>query len=282
VDYQGKLAFITGGSSGIGLGIAKELAARGTNVLLIARDRNRLASAKVDVATSVNGSGANIELLPLDVSDHDAVSTELKSAMDRLGVPDFVVNCAGFAHPAYFEDIPYPVFREMLEVNLGGAWNVLQAVVPPMKKRRSGYIATISSFVGVMSFVGYSGYSAGKFGIIGVSEALRNELRPFGIRVQVVLAPDTDTPGFVEENKTKPHETHVVSGTSKIHSPEAVAKQFVKRFGMKRFFIVYGYLAFVHVLFRWVPWLVRGVNDMDFRKARREVEAGKDKPKEAN
>lgn len=271
MDYQGKLAFITGGSSGIGLSIARELATRGTNVLLVARDEKKLGAAREQISAAAKG--VTVETAALDVTDYRAVTERLGSAITRMGVPDFVINCAGFAYPAYFEDIPFETFREMLDVNLGGVWNVLQAVVPPMKKRGSGRIASVSSFVGVMSFVGYSGYSATKFGIIGISEALRNELRPFGIGVQVVLAPDTDTPGFVKENESKPHETHVVSGTSKLHTPDAVAKEFMKRFGKNRFLIVYGYLALVHVLFRWFPWLVRGVNDMDFRKARRQVAA---------
>lgn len=275
MTYEGKLAFITGGSSGIGFAIAKELAARGVNILLIARTEEKLEAAREEISSRSNGSGPEVTTLSLDVSNHEEVSVALDSAMARLGVPDFVVNCAGFAHPAYFEDIPFEVFHEMIDVNLIGTWNVLQAVVPAMKERGSGRIATISSFVGVMSFVGYSGYSAAKFGLIGLHEALRNELVPFGIGVQVVLAPDTDTPGFKRENETKPHETHVVSGSSKLHSPEAVAKAFMKRFGKKRFMVVYGYLAVVHIVFRWFPWLVRGVNDMDYRKARRQLQQDK-------
>lgn len=278
MKYKDRLAFISGGSSGIGLAIAKELVARGTSVLLIARHEDRLVTAREQVATRVNGSGAKVEILPLDVADHEEVDARLASAMEDLGVPDFVINSAGFAHPAYFEDTPYARFREMLDVNLGGVWNVLQAVVPAMKKRGSGQIVSISSFVGVMSFVGYSGYSATKFGVVGISEALRNELAPFGIGVQVVLAPDIDTPGFALENRTKPHETHVVAGSSKLHTPEDFAKAFMKRFGKRRFVIVYGYLAFAHAMFRWFPWLVRGVNDMDYRKARKEVESGKAAP----
>ncbi|HUX21954.1 MAG TPA: SDR family oxidoreductase [Spirochaetia bacterium] len=274
MDYKGKLALITGGSSGIGLAIATELAARGTNLLLISRNSAKLDAAKANIESSAKGSGVTVETLPLNVADYQEVQKQLGTALGRLGVPDFVINCAGFAHPAYFEDIPNAIFREMIDVNLGGVWNVLQAVVPAMKKRGSGHIASVSSIVGTFSFVGYSGYSATKFGVIGLSEAIRNELSVFGITVQTVLAPDTDTPGFVEENKSKPHETHVVSGSSKVHSPEAVAKAFLKQFGKRKFFIVYGYMAFVHTLFRLFPWLVRGVFDMDYKKARKQVEAG--------
>ncbi len=274
MDYKGKLAFITGGSSGIGLAIAKELAARGTNLLLISRSEAKLAEAKSAAEAAAGGQSITVETLPLDVANREKVMSALAASMDRLGVPDFVINSAGFAHPAYFEDIPHNRFEEMLGVNLIGVWNVLQAVVPSMKKRGSGNIASVSSIVGTFSFVGYSGYSATKFGVIGMSEALRNELSAFGITVQTVLAPDTDTPGFEQENKTKPHETHVVSGSSKVHTPEAVAKAFLKQFGKRKFFIVYGYMAFVHTLFRLFPWLVRGVFDSDYKKARKQVAAG--------
>lgn len=275
MDYVGKLAFITGGSTGIGRAVGAELARRGASVLLIARNEDKLKSAQAELLSCAKQAKQKIEILSLDVANPSEVARAIPLQMQRLGVPDLAINCAGFAYPAHFEDIPYEKYRQMLDLNVGGVWNVLQAVLPEMKKRGSGEIATVSSIVGFMSFVGYSGYSVTKFALCGLFEALRNELKPFGIHAHVLFAPDTDTPGFVEENKTKPHETHVVSGKSRLYSPEEVAKIFVKGLDKKRLYIVVGFGAFIHFMFRHFPWLVRAITDSDHEKARRQIAAGK-------
>lgn len=275
MDYMGKVAFITGGSTGIGRAVGAELVRRGASVLLIARNEEKLKAAQAELIPYAKQPNQKIEVLPLDVADFAEVSRAIPLQMQKLGVPDLSINCAGFAYPAHFEDIPYEKFRQMLDTNVGGVWNVLQAVLPEMKKRGSGEIAAVSSIVGFMSFVGYSGYSVTKFGLCGLFEALRNELKPFGIRAHVLFAPDTNTPGFIEENKTKPHETHVVSGKSRLYSPEEVGKIFLKGLAKKRLYIVVGFGAVIHFLFRHFPWLVRAVTDSDHAKARKQVAAGK-------
>jgi 3-dehydrosphinganine reductase len=275
MKYEGKLAFVAGGSTGMGRAIAAELAKRGAHVLLIARNRENLQEAKKHVAESAGSGTSKVETLSLDVSDPKQVAEGLAASIQKMGVPDLVINCAGFAYPAYFENIPYDRFRAMLDVNVGGVWNVLQAVVPKMKERGSGHIATISSIVGFMSFVGYSGYSITKFGLCGLFESLRNELKPFGIRAHVLLAPDTDTPGFAEENKSKPNETHVVSGKSKLYSPEEVAAAFMRGIEKKGLYIHIGFGRVIHFLFRHAPWLVRSITDSDYRKARKTAAHGR-------
>jgi short-subunit dehydrogenase len=126
-----------------------------------------------------------------------------------------------------------------MKVNLYGIWNCVSTLVPHMKAR-GGTIVNTSSMCGFMGVFGYTDYCASKFGIIGFSQALRQELQPYHIRVSVLCPPDTDTPGFATENLTKPEETKAVSSGAKIMSPDDVAKELIKGIQQDRFMIIPG------------------------------------------
>lgn len=271
MNYDRKVVFITGGSSGIGLALAKEFARRGAHLLLIARREKQLSEAKEAVRGATKEGSQRVETLSLDVSDREAVERGLSRWIKELGVPDVVVNDAGYAVPARFEETSYEVFRNVIDVNLGGTWNVLQAVVPGMKRRGSGQILNVSSVAGFVGVYGYTSYGASKFGVAGLSEALRSELKPHNVSVHVLYPPNTETPGFEEENRHKPAETHAVEAGDPVLKPEQVARIAITGLERGKFAIMSRYSSFIRFMSGVLPGVVRSVTDGSVRKAQNQA-----------
>lgn len=277
-DFKNKLVYITGGSSGIGFAAAGEFLKEGASVLLIARDKKKLISAKERLGNEiVRGNSNRIEICSVDISDFEKVSEVLREKLETIGAPDILINGAGMAYPDYFEKIPHDIFVKTININLIGTWNVISTVVPAMKGK-DGYLVNISSMAGYVGTFGYAAYSASKFGIIGFSEVLKGELKPAGITVSVLCPPDTDTPQLVQEDKTKPEETRAISGNVKLMKPEMVAKALLKGMKRNKFMILPGNMnKFTYMVKRFFPWLVFMIMDGDIakvqkRKARRKNE----------
>jgi len=151
--------------------------------------------------------------------------------------------------------------------NLYGVRNTVSALLPILKERR-GYIVNTSSMAGFLGVFGYTDYSASKFAVVGYSEALRMELKPYGVRVSVLCPPDTDTPGFQAENRTKPPETVAVSAGAKIMRPEDVAEALIGGMRRERFMIVPGFDGkFTFFMKRLFPSLVFSITDGQVKKA---------------
>lgn len=275
-NWTNKTAFITGGSSGIGLALAKELFSRGANLVLIARNMNRLERARNALLEAYrNESGmdmagpSKIALVSLDISKERETEAVLAETAGQYGVADLLINCAGIAYPQYFHKIPYSAFRSIMDVNVGGAWNVLQTLVPGMMEKGGGSIVAVSSIAGFIGVFGYSAYSASKFALFGMMESLRAELKPYGISVHVVCPPDTDTPQLRDEERTKPPETRAVSGNTKVLSPETVAKAVLLGVEKGHFVIIPGFSGkVIYRINRFFPFLVRFLMDRKIAKAK--------------
>jgi len=260
-------ALITGGSSGIGFAIAEYLVVRGIHVTLIARDPDRLNTARERLMEEAS-SGTEVSALQLDVSDREAVEDLLGKVVAAGNTPDLLVNCAGMAYPDYFEVLDSAIFDQTIAVNLTGTWNVLKALVPAMKP--GSCIVNFSSIAGFAGIFGYTAYSASKFGVIGLSEALRNELSLRGIRVSVLCPPDTDTPQLEQENRTKPYETKVIAGNAGILTPQQVAAALFRGIRRKRFIIIPGTMGkLTYLIKRWIPGLLYKIIDSDAKRAYR-------------
>ncbi len=268
--YTGKLVYITGGSSGIGYAIAREFLRKGSSVLLIARSSEKLHSAQVRLtAEAAAGESERVAVCSVDISKFDDVSSRLKEKMDVLGVPDILINGAGMAYPDYFDRIPHDIFVRTIEINLIGTWNVISTVVPAMKAA-GGHLVNISSMAGYVGTFGYAAYSASKFGIIGYSEVLKGELKPYGIKVSILCPPDTDTPQLVEEDKTKPPETRAISGNVKLMKPEKVAQILLRDMEKGKFMVLPGLMNKVTFLLkRLFPGLVFMIMDSDIKKVQK-------------
>lgn len=238
LPFANKISLITGGSSGIGLALAKALAVQGARVWIVGRRPEALAQASEEIRRL---SGQTPGTFSADVSDFAQVEMLLAEVIRRDGLPDLVINSAGITHPGYVQDIPLEVFRRLMEVNYFGTVHVVKAVLPGMLQRKSGHIVNISSAAGFLGVFGYSAYGASKYAVRGFSDVLRAEMKPHGIRVSIVFPPDTDTPQLAYETPFKPPETKIISGNAKVMSAEAVAAAILRGIQKNRYIILPGF-----------------------------------------
>jgi 3-dehydrosphinganine reductase len=230
-------AVISGGSSGIGLALARLLAREGWNLTLLARDAGRLEAARAELAQD----GTIVNLAAADVRDESAVAAAMAAAIAQLGPPDLVVASAGIVVPGLFTELPAIAFSDTLDVNFHGAVHLVRAALPAMRARRAGRIVLISSGAGLIAFYGYTAYAPSKFALRGFAEALRSELKPDGIGVSIVYPPDTDTPQLREELRVRPAITSRLAGGARVRSADAVARAILKGVRRRRFTIAPGW-----------------------------------------
>lgn len=239
-------ALVTGGSSGIGLAVARRLLADGFNLSLLARGEDRLRRAREWLLAA--HPERQVLTLVADVSDPSRAEGAVREAAAALGAPRLVVTSAGVAHPGYFEEVEAAVFERTMAINYLGTVYVVKAALPLME-RPGGRIVMISSGAGLIGIFGYTAYSPTKFALRGFAEALHAELRDRGIGVSIAFPPDTDTPQLAEELRTKPRETALMTGTVKVWSAEQVAERIVRESARGVFAVTPG-LALT-LLYRW-------------------------------
>lgn len=238
--YSGKSVLITGGSSGIGLAIARDLVKRGSKVILLARRQNLLEEAYNELTTLSGVERDRVVLLQADVTREKELKEILNQFMDANGIPEIVINSAGVSHPGTFTSLKPEIFHWLMDVNYFGTVNVLKTIVPRMQSRRSGTIVNISSVAGFIGLYGYTAYSASKFAVSGFSDALRSEVKPYGIQVSIVFPPDTQTPQLEYEDKYKPFITKELAGTANLMSADVVARDIIKQVARGKYIILPG------------------------------------------
>lgn len=267
-----QLALLTGGSSGIGFAVAAELIKNGTSVILVARREELLAKAASELKRIAmkDALQVRIHILSLDVSDINEINRRIPPLLDEVGVPDLCYIGAGIAHTNHFEKISQEIFQRTMDVNVGGAWNVLSTVIPRMKNNGGGTIVIVSSLAGLVGTYGYSAYAASKFALVGLSQCLRNELKPDCIDVKVLCPQDTDTPQLAAENKTKPDETRRINRNAPIMNPRTVAKTLIESLESKKFLIIPGKTGKIGwLIYRLFPGLVYGMFDREVNYVRK-------------
>ena len=171
--------FITGTSSGFGRAFAEHAIARGHNVIATARRPDALADLVAQAPDRVLA-------LELDVVAEGAAERAVAAAIGRFGRLDVVINNAGYGVVGALEETPDAELRALMDTNFFGAMAVMRAALPVLREQRGGAIVNISSLGGQLSFAGFSAYSASKFALEGASEALAQEVAPFGVKVLVV------------------------------------------------------------------------------------------------
>jgi 3-dehydrosphinganine reductase len=202
---------VTGGSEGIGLAIAVEAVKAGAEVEIWARREDKLRDA-----ARVHGMAWQA----VDVADPSAV----RAAAERSGVPDRLFHCAGFATAQFIDQVGDDDVAGLVRTNVTGPIHVARAFAPAMAKRGAGAIVLTASDLGYVGLFGWSVYSATKHAVVGFASALRNELKPFGVSVQALCPPATQTPGFDKENETKPASVRKAEAAGGVMSAEAVAR----------------------------------------------------------
>lgn len=197
------VALITGASSGFGLLSAVELARRGHRVVGSMRDpakRGRLD----DAAAAAN---VKIDVVRLDVCSEASIAGAVAEVNANIGPIDVLVNNAGFGMGGFFEDLSMGELREQFETNFFGLAAVTKAVIPGMRERRRGRVINVSSIGGLIGNPGLSAYSASKFAVEGLSEALRVELLPYGVYV-VLVEPGTFKTDIFDKNRRTAERAH--------------------------------------------------------------------------
>lgn len=268
---------ITGGSSGIGLALARQAALAGARVSLLARDPAKLASARTAIAAAAPAA-APVFTASADVSIEAAVLAALAAAERVHGPVDVLVTSAGVARPGYFEEVPVEIFERTMAVNYFGTLYPLKAVVPAMRARGRGTLVLISSGAGLYGFFGYTPYAPSKFALRGLAEALRAEVNGTGVHLTIVYPPDTDTPQLAEETLTKPPETRAITAGGGLWTADDVARVTWQGVARRKFAITPGFqltaLAWLHsILAPVLHWSF----DRTARQARRAA-AGSGRP----
>jgi short-subunit dehydrogenase len=237
-DFSNKLAFITGGSSGIGLETANLLSSHGCNLVLIARGQAMLDNACKTIETHTDKTSQKVNAITIDVANNDEVEQKIKAAVEKFGTPDILINSAGIGTANYFENISYDQFDKAMKINVYGTRNTISAILPYMKRKGSGHIVNISSMAGLIGMFGYTTYSTTKYALVGFSECLRSELKRFNIIVTLVCPPEVNTPFIEEEAKTLPPEARVVKNFAGLLTPQQAARAIVHGIKKKKFLVV--------------------------------------------
>jgi 3-dehydrosphinganine reductase len=237
--YHGKKALVTGGSSGIGLALARQLTARGADVWLAARDRARLEAARGELKAAADPARI-VGFSQADVSVEAQAAGAVAEAVRALGPLDLVFNSAGVTFPGYFQDLPGDIFHQMMDINYYGTVHICRAAAPGMISRGGGHLINISSLVAIIAAYGYSAYAASKWAVRGFSDVLRSELKPRGVRVSIAFPPDTDTPQLAFEEPIKPFETKVIASANKVYSAEKVARDILRGVERNHYIILTG------------------------------------------
>lgn len=212
---------ITGGSSGIGLSIAKLAAADGHKVSIIARDRGRLERASQELRSI---PAADIHSVSADVMDGDKIEAAIAECVSHLGPCDLLVASAGVVEPAYFEEMPLSIFQAQVETNFFGVVNTVRAVFPAMQTLGRGSIMIVSSGAALIGLPGYTAYCASKAALASFAESLRCEAKP-RVNIAIAFPPDTATPQLLAELPKRSAAAATLMGNSPIWPVETVAKE---------------------------------------------------------
>lgn len=206
-DLTNKVAYITGGSKGIGYGIAKILLDNGMRVAITSRT---LDAAKKAAATLTKDS-SKILALESNVSSLDSETKAVKAVLDHFGQLDVLIANAGVGHFANIENLSEKEWKETIDTNLTGVFNTVKAGLAAIKQSK-GYIITIASLAGVNFFENGAAYNASKFGLVGFTQAIMLDLRKHGIKVTTIMPGsvathfDNHVPGDADAWKIQPED----------------------------------------------------------------------------
>lgn len=218
----GQQALITGGSRGLGLEVARQLARRGCDVVIVAKDLDRLKVAQEQLEAERVNATQRLSYVPTDMAALDGPARAAAEVLALLPQLDLIIQCAGVSLPARAREESGADLAETLGVNLTGPIRLTRALLPHLHEQGRGHISFVSSILGTMGAYGYASYCATKFGILGYALALEQELRPLGISVSVFCPVKIETQLLYDGERRMPSETRrVVGGTKPISVRQA-------------------------------------------------------------
>lgn len=251
----------------MGRGLAHLYAGQGNDVILLARDTSGHLQQAVDSCREIAPDpGQTIVAQYLDVTGFDTLQSDMDQLMAQFGVPDLLILCAGVAINSTFLDTPREKFDWVMEVNLAGSGEMTRAVLPAMLKRGSGQVVFFSSMAGMLGIYGYSAYSASKFAVNGLVQALRQELLGTGVSVNLVCPPEVQTPMIAAEAASVLPQTRFLKDLGGTLEPEVAVREIARGIDRNKALIIPGTRA---KLMAWTarhfPWLFGKTSELLLR-----------------
>jgi NAD(P)-dependent dehydrogenase (short-subunit alcohol dehydrogenase family) len=207
-----KVWFITGAGSGIGAATARAALKAGDRVVATGRNLDKVRHALSDVA------GDRLAFVQLDVTKEAQAQPAVEAAIKTFGRIDVLVNNAGYSLLGNFEELSTTEIEALIATNFYGVMHAMRAVLPVMRKQRSGRIINVSSLAGIVGFKHCAAYSAAKFAVEGLSASVAQEVEPFGIRIVAV------EPGFFRTDLLDSHNAKYARSTIEDYAAEGTAE----------------------------------------------------------
>lgn len=234
---------ISGGSSGIGLDLAKHYAQAGYHVGILARSQPRIDDALSSIKSLIKNNAQKIMGYSVDVANAQQLSATVAVIKQELACPDILILSAGIVQSIEFMQQSDEDFANIIHTNVMGSRAVANAFLPDMVAKKSGQICFVSSLGGLIATYGYSAYCASKFAVIGMAGALRQELHKHKVGVSVLCPPEVDTPMVAAESAHILKETRFVKDIGGTLNVKTVTRATVKGIAKNQFIIVPGIMA---------------------------------------
>jgi short-subunit dehydrogenase len=249
-----KNVLITGGSSGIGLDLAKAYVKQGANVILLARNKSRLEDAVKECEALLLSTAQKVMAYSVDLADKETFNQWAYDNKEQIGNLDLMILSAGIVQSVRFMEQSEQEFHDIMHTNVMGSRTVAKAFLPDMIKQGKGQVCFVSSLGGLISTYGYSAYSASKFAVVGMAGALRQELYSSGVGVSVLCPPEVDTPMVANEAAHILPETRFVKDIGGLLSTTTVTKATIKGLNKNQFIILPGLKSKMsYMLARYMP-----------------------------
>lgn len=238
--FTEKIAFVTGGTSGMGLATAKALASRSAHIALFSRNAKEAEAALEEVNAARSSDRQRVHWYRLDVAERDQVLAEFARAAKEIGPPDIVINMAGIGGVAPMVDTSVEMFDRMMQINVYGTRHVTEAALESMRPRGRGKIVLVGSLGGFVPIYGYTAYGTSKFAVVGFAQCLRSELKPIGIEVVCFCPGEVDTPALAAERQSTHPATVAMKKIGSVLPIDAAVQGLVDGISGNRFLIVPG------------------------------------------
>lgn len=259
-----QVAFVSGGGSGIGRRLAAELLAAGADVAVF--DLSVSEAALAELQGHARGPQQRLRAYTVDITDPAAVDAAMDRAVGELGAPDFALNSAGILRTAVFTEMDYATFEQVVRVNLLGSRNFAAAVLRHLPA--GGHLVLIASLAAICGTYTQAAYAASKFGVLGLAEVLRTELRPRGIDVSVVCPGEIRTPLLDHERAHGSPVTELLNQTAGVLDLEPAVASILAGLRRRQYMITPGLRArVVRELARRAPGLFHRLIDRKLARA---------------